>query len=60
MGIVKEPKGVDFEFLPQLLTVEEKNTISDYIKDYKSKHALKNKVTKKATKIRKSSVLQTS
>ncbi len=39
MGIVREPMGVDFEFIPKPLTKKEK--INKIIQDFKKKQAAK-------------------
>lgn len=39
MGLIREPLEVDFEFDPRPLTKEEKEKISNYIKEYKAKHS---------------------
>ncbi len=37
MGLIKEPKDVDFFVDPRLLSKTEKEAISKYIRDYKKK-----------------------
>jgi hypothetical protein len=53
MGLIKEPLDVDFFVDPTPLTKKEKEAISNYIRDYKSKLAKQRlparKKTKKAT-----------
>ena len=51
MGLIKEPLDVDFEVEPKSLTQKEKEAISQYILDYKSKQTKKRK--KKITSARK-------
>ena len=41
MGIVREPMGVDFEFIPKPLTKKEKEKINKIIQDFKTKQAAK-------------------
>jgi hypothetical protein len=41
MGHIKEPKGVDFIIKSEPLTDKEQAAISEYIKNYKLKHAKK-------------------
>ena len=41
MGIVREPMGVDFEFIPRPLTKKEKEKINKIIQDFKKKQAAK-------------------
>ena len=43
MGLIKEPLVVDFEVDPKPLTQKEKEAISKYILDYKTKQAKKQK-----------------
>ena len=43
MGLIKEPLDVDFEVEPKSLTQKEKEGISQYILDYKSKQTKKTK-----------------
>ncbi len=47
MGHIKEPKGVDFIIKSEPLTNEERAAISEYIRQYKTKHS-----GKRATKRR--------
>ena len=44
MGLIREPLDVDFEFDPKPLTDDEKQKISNYIQEYKAKHANKGAV----------------
>jgi len=37
MGLIREPLDVDFTVEPRILTKAEKDTISKYIRDYKTK-----------------------
>lgn len=46
MGYIKEPDGVDFVINSRSLTKKEEIAISEYIRDYKAKHA-QNKVPAK-------------
>jgi len=46
MGHIKEPKGVDFIIKSEPLTNEERAAISEYIRQYKTKHSGK-RATKK-------------
>lgn len=39
MGLIKEPLDVDFYFDPRPLTKEEREKISQYIREYKAKMA---------------------
>jgi hypothetical protein len=48
MGHIKEPNGVDFIIKSEPLTEKEQAAISEYIKNYKLKHAPK-KIAKKKT-----------
>ena len=43
MGLIKEPLNVDFEVDPKPLTQEEREAISQYILDYKTQKAKKQK-----------------
>ena len=43
MGLIREPLDVDFVVDPRPLTTEEKEAISNYIRDYKAKHSDKKK-----------------
>jgi hypothetical protein len=47
MGYIKEPKGVDFIIKSEPLTDDERAAISEFIRQYKSKHE-----NKKDTKTR--------
>ena len=49
MGFIKEPKGVDFIIKSKPLTDKERLAISEFIRQYKTRNAVK-KVTKR-TKI---------
>ena len=53
MGIVREPMGVDFEFIPKPLTKKEKEKINKIIQDFKKKQAAK-KTSQKQKKSPKS------
>ena len=44
MGLIKEPKEVDFYVDPRPLTKEEEKRISDFIKADKKKSKLKKKI----------------
>jgi hypothetical protein len=46
MGIVREPMGVDFEFIPKPLTKKEKEKINKIIEDFKKKQAAKESTPK--------------
>ena len=46
MGLIREPLDVDFTVDPRTLTNEEKNAISEYIREYKMKEAAKKPVHK--------------
>lgn len=52
MGYIKEPKGVDFIIQSKPLTNEERAAISEYIRNYKSKHKAKRSIHTRATKIK--------
>jgi hypothetical protein len=41
MGYIKEPKGVDFIIKSKPLTDKERAAISEFIRQYKAKHAAK-------------------
>jgi len=47
MGHIKEPKGIDFIIKSKPLTNEEKTAISEFIRQYKTKHLTKRNLTKK-------------
>lgn len=51
MGHIKEPKGVDFIIKSEPLTEKEQTAISEYIKNYKAKYALKKSATKRKSKV---------
>jgi hypothetical protein len=55
MGIVREPMGVDFEFIPRPLTKKEKEKINKIIEDFKKKQSVKesNPKQKKSSKSKK-------
>jgi hypothetical protein len=53
MGLIKEPLEVDFEVGPKPLTQRERNAITKYILDYKTKQAKKHK--RKTISVRKKS-----
>jgi len=42
MGLVREPLDVDFVVDPKTLTKKEKDSVSQYIREYKAKQAKKN------------------
>ncbi len=46
MGYIKEPKGVDFIINSKPLTDKERQAISEFIRQYKAKHAAKKTITK--------------
>lgn len=46
MGIVREPVGVDFEFVPKKLTKKEKEKINQIIEDFKKRQTKKDKTVK--------------
>ena len=48
MGLIREPLDVDFTVELRTLTKEEKNAISDYIREYKMKQAA-DKITPKVS-----------
>ncbi len=48
MGLIKEPKDVDFFVINKELTEKEKKEFSDFIENYKRKQALKKKKHRKA------------
>jgi hypothetical protein len=57
MGHIKEPKGVDFIIKSEPLTEKEQAAISEFIKNYKLKHAKKKtRAVKKSTTTRKKAV----
>ncbi|MDQ3682436.1 MAG: hypothetical protein M3352_05095 [Bacteroidota bacterium] len=47
MGHIKEPKGVDFIIKSEPLTNEERAAISEFIRQYKAKHAVTRATKKK-------------
>lgn len=47
MGYIKEPKGVDFIIKSNPLTDKERAAISEFIKNYKKKHAGKKTIIAK-------------
>jgi predicted RNA-binding protein with RPS1 domain len=49
MGLIKEPLDVDFTVDPRVLTTEEKNAISEYIRNYKTQR-IKNAARKSNSK----------
>ena len=51
MGLIREPIDVDFVVDPKPLTQQERNAVSQYIREYKAKKTKKN--TKKASPVRK-------
>jgi hypothetical protein len=56
MGLIKEPKGVDFIVSPSLLTDKDRKMISEIISDYKKKGKLPSKAKKQTHRKRKSVV----
>lgn len=50
MGLIKEPKGVDFIIESKPLTKEEEKGLSKFIRDYKAKHTAKPTSKKRTTK----------
>ena len=46
MAHIKEPKGIDFIIKSQPLTDEERKAISEFIRQYKTKHEDKKKIRK--------------
>lgn len=56
MGLIREPLDVDFVVDSRPLTSEEKEAISNYIRDYKAKHMAKKKVVKTTTTREKETV----
>lgn len=48
MGHIKEPKGIDFIIKSEPLTNEDREAISEFIRQYKAKYSRK-KVTRKAS-----------
>jgi hypothetical protein len=50
MGIVREPIGVDFEFVPKKLTKREKEKINKIIEDFKKKQSVKESTPKQKKK----------
>jgi hypothetical protein len=52
MGHIREPKGVDFVIKSDPLTEQDRKEISEFIRDYKKKQALK--AIQKKTRIQKS------
>ncbi|MDB5211924.1 MAG: hypothetical protein JWQ30_2751 [Sediminibacterium sp.] len=52
MGHIKEPKGVDFIIKSEPLTDKEQAAISEFIKNYKIKHAKKKgTISRKSTTV---------
>lgn len=47
MGLIKEPKGVDFIIKSEPLTDKEQAAISEFIKNYKMKYSKKKTTTAK-------------
>ena len=54
MGLIREPLDVDFVVDPRPLTSEEKETISNYIREYKARYSNKTVVSKQILKTKKS------
>ncbi|MBM3416052.1 MAG: hypothetical protein FJY20_06310 [Bacteroidetes bacterium] len=54
MGLIKEPKGIDFIIKSQRLTKKEKAAIIEYIKQYKLKQSKKKKTAQALIKGEKS------
>ena len=50
MGLIKEPKGVDFIIQSKPLTDKDRKEISKHIADYKAKHGSKKQVVKAKSK----------
>jgi hypothetical protein len=46
MGLIREPEGVDFVINSRRLTKEEEERLSQFIREYKKKHAKKLQVGK--------------
>ena len=57
MGIIKEPKGVDFIIQSKPLTDKERKEISKFIQEYKTKNTDKESVRKARTTSPKSKTL---
>lgn len=57
MALIKEPLDVDFFVEPKPLSDTERKTISEFIKNYKKKHAFKKKRNVVAKKKRQLSVV---
>lgn len=53
MGLIKEPKGVDFVINSRPLTKDEEASISNYIREYKEKHSSKIPSTNNSKKVSK-------
>jgi len=53
MGHIKEPKGVDFIIQSKPLTDKERNAISEFIRNYKSKKAIVRRSTRKRSPTRR-------
>ena len=53
MGHIKEPKGVDFIIKSKPLTDDERIAISEFIRQYKSKHPNKKTTIKRVTSSRR-------
>ena len=51
MGLVREPLDIDFVVEPKPLTQKEKEAVSEYIREYKSKQTKKR--TRKLSSVRK-------
>ena len=58
MGLIKEPKGVDFVVSPSILTDKDKKMISKIIADYKKTGKLPSKAKKKTRLQKGSSVMR--
>jgi len=54
MGHIKEPKGVDFIIASDPLNDKARREISEFIRNYKNKPALKRKKSNKTTPIKRS------
>jgi hypothetical protein len=56
MGHIKEPKGVDFIIKSKPLTNAEREAISEFIRQYKSKHTGKKTTAKRIARTTKKSI----
>ena len=55
MGLIREPLDVDFVVDPRPLTVDDKKSISDFIKADKLKRANAKSVKRKSTRLKRRS-----